>query len=152
MSRSAWGWRATSAAAPATRTSSRRSWLQTKSCVPPTRAHRETGMATVAEHYVGGGVLRKEDPELLTGEARFVDDLTLPGMVWMAVARSPFAHAKIISVDLSKALAVDGVLAAFSGQDLAGDWIGSLPCAWPVTEDINLPPHWPLAKAEARHH
>jgi aerobic carbon-monoxide dehydrogenase large subunit len=108
-------------------------------------------MATVAEHYVGGGVLRKEDPELLTGEARFVDDLTLPGMVWMAVARSPFAHAKIISVDLSKALAVDGVLTAFSGQDLAGDWIGSLPCAWPVTEDINMPPHWPVAKDEARH-
>ncbi|MGH2658998.1 MAG: xanthine dehydrogenase family protein molybdopterin-binding subunit, partial [Actinomycetota bacterium] len=85
-------------------------------------------MAT-AEKYVGGGVLRKEDPELLTGQARFIDDLTFPGMLWMYVVRSPFAHAKIKSVDTSAAKAMPGVIAAWSGKDLADEWQGSLPCA-----------------------
>jgi aerobic carbon-monoxide dehydrogenase large subunit len=100
---------------------------------------------------IGVSVPRKEDPELLTGQARFVDDLTLPGMVWMAVVRSPYAHAKINSVDVSQALAVKGVVAAFSGQDLAEDIPAGLPCAWPVTEDIRLPTHWPLARDKARY-
>jgi carbon-monoxide dehydrogenase large subunit len=100
--------------------------------------------------YVGQPVRRKEDANLLTGRASYVDDLTVPGMVWTAVVRSPHAHARIGGVDLSKALAADGVVAAFSGEDLAGDWAGPLPMAWPVTEDINNPPHWPLAKDKAR--
>jgi carbon-monoxide dehydrogenase large subunit len=100
---------------------------------------------------IGEAVLRKEDPELLTGQARFVDDLTLPGMVWMAVVRSPYAHARIKAVDLSKALAAEGVLAAFSGEDLVDDVPAGLPCAWPVTEDIKLPNHWPLVRDKARY-
>ncbi len=100
--------------------------------------------------YVGEAVGRKEDPELLTGQARFVDDLTVPGMVWAAVVRSPHAHARIKSVDCSKALAAEGVAAAFSGADLA-DELGGLPCAWPVTEDINMPTHRPLATDKARY-
>jgi aerobic carbon-monoxide dehydrogenase large subunit len=100
---------------------------------------------------IGQSVLRKEDPELLTGQARFVDDLTLPGMVWMAVVRSPYAHARIKAVDLSKALAAEGVLAAFSGEDLVDDVPAGLPCAWPVTEDIKLPNHWPLVRDKARY-
>src|SRR6266511_637573 len=86
--------------------------------------------------YVGQSVARKEDAKLLTGQARFVDDLTLPGMVWMVVVRSPHAHARIRSVDTSKAQAAEGVIAAFSGQDLADEWGAPLPMAWPVTEDI----------------
>src|SRR5437763_162251 len=108
-------------------------------------------MAQVAERYVGSAVLRKEDPELITGQARYADDLTVPGMLWMAVVRSPFAHATINAVDLSGALKVDGVVAAFSGRDLAEDWAGPLLMAWPVTEDIKNPPHWPLAQDKARH-
>ncbi|MEP6813686.1 MAG: xanthine dehydrogenase family protein molybdopterin-binding subunit, partial [Actinomycetota bacterium] len=100
---------------------------------------------------IGTSVPRKEDPELLTGQARFVDDLTLPGMVWMALVRSPYAHARITGVDVSKALAADGVVAAFSGQDLADDIAAGLPCAWPVTEEIKLPTHWPLARDKARY-
>jgi len=100
---------------------------------------------------IGQAVPRKEDPELLTGQARFVDDLTLPGMVWMAVVRSPYAHARIKAVDVSKALLAEGVVAAFSGQDLADDIPAGLPCAWPVTEDIKLPTHWPLTRDKARY-
>jgi carbon-monoxide dehydrogenase large subunit len=100
---------------------------------------------------VGTAVPRKEDPELLTGQARYVDDLTVPGMVWMALVRSPYAHARIKSVDVSKALAAEGVVAAYSSEDLAGDIPAGLPCAWPVTEDIKMPTHWPLARDKARY-
>jgi aerobic carbon-monoxide dehydrogenase large subunit len=108
-------------------------------------------MAKTAERYVGGGVLRKEDPELVTGQARFIDDLTLPGMVWMAVVRSPFAHARIKSVDVSKALEMPGVVGAWSGEDLASEWAAPLLCAWPATEDIKMSEHWPVTKDKARH-
>jgi carbon-monoxide dehydrogenase large subunit len=117
----------------------------------PRAAEGVTGMAQVTQRYVGTAVLRKEDPELITGQARYTDDLTLPGMLWMYVIRSPFAHARIKSVDLSKALAKDGVIAAFSGEDLSGEWAGGLPMAWPVTDDINNPPHFPVAKDKARY-
>jgi carbon-monoxide dehydrogenase large subunit len=106
-------------------------------------------MATVEERYVGREVLRKEDPEFLTGRARYTDDLALPGMLWMHVVRSPFAHARIRNVDLSRALAMEGVVAAFSGRDF--EWTGPLLMAWPVTQDINNPPHYPLAKDKARY-
>ncbi|HYA09977.1 MAG TPA: hypothetical protein VEG24_10295, partial [Gaiellaceae bacterium] len=110
-------------------------------------------MAAVEERatHIGASAPRKEDARLLTGQARFVDDLTAPGMVWMAVVRSPHAHARITSVDLSKAVAAEGVVAAFSGAELEGDWAAPLPMAWPVTEDINNPPHLPLATTEARY-
>ncbi len=115
--------------------------------------------AEQAAPYVGGGVLRKEDPELLTGQARFIDDIALPGMVWMAVVRSPFAHARVNGVDLEAARALPGVVAAFSGAELADEWEAGLPCAWPIakrsfpdptTEDPRMPDHWPLAKDKAR--
>src|SRR5712691_11689337 len=106
-------------------------------------------MATT-EKFVGQPVLRKEDPELITGQAKYTDDMAVPGMLWMHVVRSPFAHAKINRVDASKALAMPGVVAAFSGQDLADDWAGPLLMAWAVTEDIHNPPHWPLTKDKAR--
>ncbi|HEY3208365.1 MAG TPA: xanthine dehydrogenase family protein molybdopterin-binding subunit [Actinomycetota bacterium] len=108
-------------------------------------------MAQVADRYVGAEVRRKEDPELITGEARYTDDISVPGMLCMHVVRSPFAHARVTSIDVSKALAMEGVFAAFSGQDLAGDWAGPMLMAWPVTEDINNPPHWPLTKDTARY-
>jgi aerobic carbon-monoxide dehydrogenase large subunit len=106
--------------------------------------------ATQREPYVGGAVPRKEDPRLLCGEGRFIDNLTLPGMLWYGVVRSPLAHARITSVDVSRALEVPGV-AAFTGDDLASEWIGSLPMAWPVTEDIKVPPHWPVARDKVRY-
>ncbi len=110
-------------------------------------------MATteVKTTYIGASVERKEDARLLRGETRWVDNMTLPGMLWMAVVRSPYAHAKIGNVDLEKALAADGVVAAFSGAQLAEEWAGSLPCAWPVTGDCRIPQHRPLASDKARY-
>jgi carbon-monoxide dehydrogenase large subunit len=113
-------------------------------------------MTTVTEELTLGRVVgtspeRKEDAALLTGLARYVDDMSLPGMVWMTVVRSPYAHARIGGVDVSGALAHRDVIAAFSGADLADEWQASLPCAWLPTEDTKQPNHRPLAVDEARH-
>jgi carbon-monoxide dehydrogenase large subunit len=104
----------------------------------------------VTEKFVGQAVLRKEDPELLTGQARYTDNLTAPGMVWMSVVRSPFAHARINGIDTSTAAGMPGVVAVFTAADLESEWGGPLPFVWPITEDIKVPVHWPLTKDTAR--
>jgi aerobic carbon-monoxide dehydrogenase large subunit len=93
---------------------------------------------------------RKEDARLLTGQTNWTDNIVLPGMLHMAFARSPMAHGRITAVDLSAARAMPGVIAAYSGADFAGEQ-GSLPCAWPVTPDIVIPPHPPMATDEVRY-
>jgi carbon-monoxide dehydrogenase large subunit len=99
---------------------------------------------------VGSRKLRREDPALLTGEARFVDDLVVPGALHAKVARSPFAHARIRSINTTEAQAMPGVVAVLTGADVRDDWANPLPCAWPVTDDMKSPEHWPLAIDEAR--
>jgi aerobic carbon-monoxide dehydrogenase large subunit len=93
---------------------------------------------------------RKEDARLVTGQTTWTDNLTLPGLLHIAFVRSPFAHARITSVDVSAARGMPGVIAAFSGADFAGEQ-GSLPCAWPVTPDIVIPAHPPMATEEVRY-
>ena len=100
--------------------------------------------------YVGSRMLRKEDGPLLTGRGSYVDNLALPGMVWVSIVRSPLAHARINRVDTSAALKVPGVVAAYSGADLASEWAAGLPCAWPVAPETKIPDHWPVAKDKAR--
>ncbi len=115
----------------------------------------------IAEHpdalskpYAGGelgrGRRRKEDAKLVTGQTNWTDNITLPGLLHMAVLRSPMAHARIVSVDVSAALEMPGVIAAYSGADLAEEQ-GALPCAWPVTADMVHPDHPPLAVDEVRY-
>jgi aerobic carbon-monoxide dehydrogenase large subunit len=99
---------------------------------------------------LGKARLRKEDARLLTGQTNWTDNIVLPGMLHMCFVRSPFAHARITSVDVSAARDMPGVIAAFSGADFA-DEQGSLPCGWPVTEDIVMPPHPPMATDEVRY-
>jgi carbon-monoxide dehydrogenase large subunit len=105
---------------------------------------------TAATPELGKARLRKEDARLVTGKTNWTDNIVLPGMLHMAFARSPMAHARITSVDLSAARSMPGVIAAFSGADFA-DEQGSLPCAWPVTPDIVIPPHPPMATDEVRY-
>ena len=110
---------------------------------------------TATSPFTGGIVgerrVRKEDPALLTGEAKFIDDLHLPGALWVACVRSPHAHARISAIDTSGALATDGVVAVYTGEELAGDWAAPLPCAWPVTEDMKNPAHLPVAVGKANY-
>ncbi len=73
-----------------------------------------------AGRYVGQAVQRKEDPRLLTGHGRYVDDVTVPRMLHAAFVRSDLAAATIRSIDVSEALALDGVVAVLTGHDLNG--------------------------------
>ena len=98
---------------------------------------------------LGQRLLRKEDPALLTGEARYTNDLAVPGALHLAVLRSPYACATINSVDVSAAKSAPGVVAAYSGADLQSAWAGPMPCAWPVTADMKSPTHYPLAVSRA---
>ena len=106
---------------------------------------------TEAETYIGKSVPRKEDAKLLTGQSKFIDDLTMTGMVWASIVRSPYAHAKITRVDVTAAREAEGVVAVFSGADLADDWAATLPCVWLVTEDTKQPMHRPLATDKVRY-
>ena len=94
---------------------------------------------------IGTRVLRKEDPVLLTGEAVFANDMKVPGALFMAVLRSPYASARIVSIDTAAAAAMPGVHAVYTGADLADLWAAPMPCAWAVTEDMLNPPHHPIA-------
>jgi len=68
---------------------------------------------------MGHSLKRKEDPRFIRGKGTYVDDVQLPGMLYLDIVRSPYAHAKIVKIDSAKALAVPGVLAVITGQDLA---------------------------------
>ena len=103
-----------------------------------------------AGQEVGKPRPRKEDARLVTGETNWTDNITLPGMLHLAFVRSPLAHARITRVDTSAAGKLPGVVAAFSGADFAAEQ-GSLPCAWPVTDDIVIPDHPPMAVDEVRY-
>ena len=108
-------------------------------------------MTALAETHVGQALRRKEDPRLITGRARYVDDISLPGTLWCAFVRSPEAHARIVSIDTSAARDLPGVHAVFTGADM-GDLAGPLPLAWvPPGVEVNNPPHWPLAREAVKH-
>jgi carbon-monoxide dehydrogenase large subunit len=100
---------------------------------------------------IGTSPVRKEDAKLVTGQTTWTDNIAFPGMLYLSVLRSPMAHARISNVDVSAALEQPGVVAAFTGADLADDWAGPLPCAWPVSPDMVHPDHWPVAKDEVRY-
>jgi aerobic carbon-monoxide dehydrogenase large subunit len=71
-----------------------------------------------AERYTGASIKRSEDPRILTGRGRYIDDLKLPGMLHAAFVRSPLAHARVLTVDVSAAQALPGVVAVLTGADL----------------------------------
>jgi aerobic carbon-monoxide dehydrogenase large subunit len=93
---------------------------------------------------VGKARKRKEDRRLITGRTRWTDNLAVPGMQHIAMVRSPVAHARITSIDVEEASRATGVVLVLTGQDLA-DEQGSLPNAWPITDDQKAPPHPAMA-------
>ncbi|GAB3869876.1 molybdopterin-dependent oxidoreductase [Kibdelosporangium lantanae] len=96
-------------------------------------------MTATAEPEVGKARLRKEDARLITGRTRWTDNLTLPGMLHLAVKRSPMAHARITNIDVSEARSMPGVIAVLTGRDLDPDSSVSAPFAWPITPDMKTP-------------
>ncbi|MBE3556931.1 MAG: molybdopterin-dependent oxidoreductase [Firmicutes bacterium] len=99
----------------------------------------------------GTPVRRKEDPRLITGHGNYTDDIRLPDLLYAAILRSPYAHARIRSIDVGKARALPGVVAVFTGADIAGK-VAPIPTGWIVPEaDQKLPPHPALAQEKVRY-
>jgi carbon-monoxide dehydrogenase large subunit len=104
---------------------------------------------------IGARIQRKEDYRFLTGAGQYTDDVTLPRQTHAAFVRSPHAHAKIKSVNASKAKSAPGVLAVYTGEDIAAAKLGGLPCGWLIT-DVNgqpmkEPPYPVIAQGKVRH-
>ena len=92
---------------------------------------------------IGRDRRRKEDQRLITGRTRWTDNIALPGMLHMAMVRSPFAHAKIVSIDTEAAKASENVVTVLTGADL-GEAQGVCINAWAITTDQVAPTHVPM--------
>jgi len=100
----------------------------------------------MASRIFGSGIKRREDPGLLTGQAKFTDDFTLPNVAHLAVARSPYAHARIKAIRTKKAAGMPGVLGVYTGKDMKDAGFGPIPCAWVVPgSEAKTPPYPPVA-------
>ncbi len=112
-------------------------------------------MTDMSNSPIGKPILRREDVRFLTGAGQYTDDVVLPGQTYGFFLRSPFAHARIKSIDTSKAAQANGVVAIFTGADLAEAKVGGLPCGWLIhSKDgspMKEPPHPVLAQGKVRH-
>src|SRR2546423_2263126 len=97
--------------------------------------------------YVGQRIKRTEDPRLIKGLAHYVDDVDLPGILHVAFVRSVYAHARITHIDISEALKTRGVVAVYTGKDIATK-IGPVPCA-AALPDLKVPDYRVLATDKA---
>ncbi len=104
---------------------------------------------------IGASIKRKEDRRFLLGKGSYTDDVTLPNQAYAVFVRSMYAHARIKGVDAAAAKAAPGVLAVLTGDDVAADKLGGLPCGWLVKgkDGSNMvePPHPALAQGVVRH-
>lgn len=107
------------------------------------------------ENGIGKAVRRREDERFLRGQGRYTDDLSFPGQTHAYFLRSPHAHARIGAIDTAAAREAAGVLAVFTGADLAADKVGGLPCGWQITdihgEPMKEPAHPALAQGAVRY-
>ncbi|MFL5454306.1 MAG: xanthine dehydrogenase family protein molybdopterin-binding subunit [Myxococcales bacterium] len=106
-------------------------------------------MATQPQLF-GQSIKRREDPRLITGKGTYVDDVKLPGTTYAAFVRSPHAHARIKGIDTTAARNAKGVLAVYTGKDLAAAGVKPLPVGW-LLPDIKIPPYNVLAVDKARY-
>src|SRR4029077_1974106 len=98
---------------------------------------------------IGNSVRRREDYRFLTGQGTYTADINRPGQLYAYLLRSPHANAKLRGLDTSSAAKAPGVVAVYSGQDMAKDEIGGLPCGWLINSKdgspMKEPPHPELA-------
>ncbi len=104
---------------------------------------------------IGASVRRKEDFRFLAGRGQYTDDINRPGQTHAVILRSPHAHAAISGIDVSAAKAMPGVVAVFTGPDMAAENIGGLPCGWQIHNKdgspMAEPPHPVIAVGKVRH-
>ncbi|MDN5210679.1 xanthine dehydrogenase family protein molybdopterin-binding subunit [Fulvivirgaceae bacterium BMA12] len=106
-------------------------------------------------NMIGKPVKRVEDKRFISGKGRYTDDIVLPGMLHAHIIRSHYAHAKILGIDTDQAEKMEGVVAIFTGKDIAEAGINGVPCGWQVDfkngETMKEPPHPLLVAAKARY-
>jgi carbon-monoxide dehydrogenase large subunit len=104
---------------------------------------------------IGASVRRREDLRFISGRGNYTDDINRPGQLHAVIIRSPHAHARIKGIDVAAAKAAPGVVAVFTGEDMAADNLGGLPCGWQVKNKdgspMAEPPHPVLAVGKVRH-
>jgi len=104
---------------------------------------------------IGASVKRKEDYRFLTGAGQYTDDIVLPQQTYGVFVRSPHAHARLGKIDVEAARGAPGVIAVFTGADLAAEKVGGLPCGWLIHSTdgspMREPPHPVLATGKVRH-
>jgi carbon-monoxide dehydrogenase large subunit len=109
----------------------------------------------MAESGIGASVRRVEDKRFLTGRGQYTDDINRPGQLHAYMIRSPLAHARIAGIESAEAKAAEGVVAIFTGADMAKDEVGSLPCGWLIHSkdgsEMVEPPHIPLVADTVKH-
>jgi len=109
----------------------------------------------VTKEFIGKRVKRNEDPQLLTGQALFVDDVDIPGMLHAAFVRSDYAHARIVSIDTAAAREMPGVVAVYTAEEMGDDWEPGPPLVSPppTVEDVTFHSRRqaPLVKDKVRH-
>ncbi len=109
----------------------------------------------MSETGIGASVIRKEDFRFLTGKGHYTDDINRPGQAHAFFLRSPHAHAEILKIETSAAHSMPGVLAVFTGADLAADKIGGLICGWMIHSKDGSPmkagAHPALAQGKVRY-
>ena len=99
----------------------------------------------------GSGIRRREDPRLITGTAKYTDDIVLPGMLHAAMVRSPYSHARINGIDASAASEAPGVVAVFTHADTEGE-IAPAPCAWLLPDSgLSIADYHCIAKDTVRY-
>jgi len=95
--------------------------------------------------YIGKSVKRVEDKRFITGKGNYTDDIVLPGMLYAFILRSPHAHARINSIDISAAEEAEGVVKVYTGKDIAESGVGGIPTGWQVNfkngDTMKEPPH-----------
>jgi carbon-monoxide dehydrogenase large subunit len=94
---------------------------------------------------VGASVRRLEDPKLITGSGTYVDDIRLPGMLYVGIVRSPYAHARIRGVDMSQLEGKDWVVSRVTGQQVRERQRTPLTITWMIPPDARTPDHWAMA-------
>ncbi len=109
----------------------------------------------MSTNLIGQAVKRREDYRFLTGAGQYTDDVQLPNQTYACFVRSPHAHAKIKAIRKDEAARAPGVVAIYTGEDIAAAKVGGLPCGWLIT-DVNgqpmkEPPHPVLAQGKVRY-
>src|SRR4051794_19165644 len=96
-------------------------------------------------NMIGASVQRHEDPKLITGAGNYVDDIKLPGMLYVGIVRSPYAHARITRIDTTAARQNPHVQAVLTGKELRERQKMPLTITWIIPPDLKAPDHWAMA-------